>query len=382
MKYKVVHYIESREFGGAEEMLFNLLGTLDRNKWEPVLLYHPYPGITAFIEKVSKLKIELVSVPQIKSWRDITGLIKFIKQIKQIRPTIFHAHITWNLQCSYGIISAYFAGVSVIVATQHLYQEIQAQRIYKLYILRIYQKLISIFVDRYIAVSYNQATHLKKVAISEDKVEVVQNGIYVEKFSKKADCHSLNLPLNSNNKMPIILTVARLDRLKGHKYLLAAACLVPNAIFVLAGEGPERKNLEDQARTLDIIDRVLFLGQRNDIPELLNACDVFVLPSVLEGLPLSVLEAMAASKPVIATNIPGINEIIIDGENGLLVSPADPNALAEKINLILSNASLAHNLAVSGMDRVSSEFSAKKMVDGVTNIYEELIRQRSGLSKS
>lgn len=378
MKYKVIHYIESRSFGGAEQVVLNLICELDQNKWEPVLVYHPYESLSPFIEKVKALKLNSVSIPHINNFRDIKGVIRLINKIREIQPAIFHAHLIWNLRCSHGIIAAYLAGTPAIIATQHLYQEIHARRIYKMYILQFYQKFISMLVDRYIAVSNKQAESLKTAVISGNKVNVVHNGIRIKEFCHRTDGNLLKSVLSNNEEKALVLTVARLDRLKGHRYLIEAATMAPEAKFLLAGDGPERLELENLAMEFNMTDRIIFLGHRNDIPALMNACDLFVIPSLLEGLPLSVMEAMAASIPVIATDIDGINEIIIDGENGFLVPPADAVALAEKINLAISNTSHAQTVAVAGKNRVRQQFSAKKMADGVTKIYEEIIAEKSG----
>jgi glycosyltransferase involved in cell wall biosynthesis len=237
------------------------------------------------------------------------------------------------------------------------------------------------FVDCYIAVSYKLAERLKKNVISEDKVKVVRNAVNVKYFCHKNESDLSKSELKHSEDKRVALTVARIDKLKGHKYLIEAAPFVPDTVFLIAGDGPEKAVLEKKARDLKVADRVVFLGQRNDVPELLNACDFFVLPSLLEGLPLSVLEAMSASRPVIATDIDGINEIIIDGENGLLVPPADPKALAEKIKLLLSDKSLAARLAVSGKETIIRNFTLEKMVKEVTDIYCEIIR-RKGITDS
>ena len=376
MKHRIVYYIESKDFGGAEQMLFNLLSGLDRDLWEPVLVFHPHPGIIPFIERIKGLDINTQPVSFIKGLGDLSGMKNLIENLKELRPAVFHAQLVSNLRCTCGIICAKLAGIRAILATQHSYQEIRARRIYRLYTLIFYQKLISIFVDYYIAVSYKLAERLKKNVISENKVKVVQNSVNVEDFRHNDDGDLLKSELKNIGDKGVVLTVARIDKLKGHKYLIEAAPLVPDTIFLLAGDGPERAAMEKKARDLKVADRVVFLGQRNNIPELLNACDFFVLPSLLEGLPLSVLEAMSASKPVIATDIDGINEIIIDGENGLLVPPADSKALAEKIKLLLSDKSLASRLAVSGKETIMKNFTSEKMVKGVTDIYCEVIRRK------
>jgi glycosyltransferase involved in cell wall biosynthesis len=170
-----------------------------------------------------------------------------------------------------------------------------------------------------------------------------------------------------------VLTVARLDEQKGQRYLLEAAAQVPQARFVLAGDGPLRTSLEAQARSLGLEQRVKFLGYRSDIPDLLAGCDVFVLPSLYEGLPLSILEAMSAGKPVIATQIGGTDEAVIPNETGLLIPPADPAALAAAIRKLLDDRPFARRLALAGQARVECEFSAATMVQRVTNVYTELL---------
>jgi glycosyltransferase involved in cell wall biosynthesis len=186
--------------------------------------------------------------------------------------------------------------------------------------------------------------------------------------------------LAGDAERPIVLAVGRLDAQKGHAYLLAAAADIPDALFVFVGEGRERSALEAQARALGVAERVRFLGHRDDVPDLLAACDVFVLPSRYEGLPLSVLEAMAAARPVVATAIEGTDEIVRHGETGLLVPPAAPSALAEAIRAVLADRALATRMGQAGRARVGREFSMSRMIDEVTGVYDELL-ERSEVSR-
>ncbi len=195
-------------------------------------------------------------------------------------------------------------------------------------------------IDRYIAVSNEVKERLRKdMAVPESKIKVVHNGIRLARFSRQTD-PELRRELTQGSGRPIVLTPARLHSQKGHIYLLQAAALVPDALFVLAGEGPERRSLEDVAKGLGLETRVRFLGQREDIPDLLACCDVFVLPSLYEGLPLSVLEAMAAGKPVVATRIGGTAEAVVHGVTGMLVPPENPRELAAAIRTLLADSSL------------------------------------------
>ena len=155
--------------------------------------------------------------------------------------------------------------------------------------------------------------------------------------------------------------------------MLQAAARVPNAVFVLLGDGPEQSALEAQASALGVRNRVVFLGYRQDVPDLLACADLLVLPSLFEGLPLSILEAMAAGKPVIATDVGGTSEVIEPEQTGLLVPPANPGALAGAIRRVLFDRRLAERLALTGKARVRDEFSAATMVQSVTQIYEDVL---------
>lgn len=373
MPHTVVYYIDSNNFGGAEQVLYTILNELDRNEWHPILAYHPSTGIMPFIELVEKLKVETLSVPEIRSYLDISRILQFASKLRAIRPAIFHANINWPLSCSYGIIAAYLARIRAIVATQHLYEEIYSRRD------RIMQRFISYLVDCYIAISSDLAKHLKKAISSEKKVKVVQNGIDLEYYSGGANNHSnrgVFAPFNKNS-LPVILTVARLAKQKGHTYLLKAATRIPGALFVFVGDGPERLNLENEARELNMTDRVIFLGERNDIPSLLSNCDLFVQPSLFEGgLALSIMEAMAVCKPVITTDVEGVSKNLINGEDALIVPPADSEVLADAIKTLLSNTELANRIARSGKSLVYKEFSAGRMVKEIILIYDEFLRNR------
>lgn len=378
MSETVIYYIDSKNNGGAEQVLFTVLTKLDRKSWKPVLAYHPSTGISAFIKSVEAIDVDTIAMPEIRSYMEINRILKFAENLKRFRPAIFHANLNWPLSCSYGIIAAYLARVKVIIATQHLYSEIRWRRG------RIEQRLISYPVDSYIAVSYDIARQLREIIRSENKVEVVHNGIILENYSNRLH----NIPGNdvygsirqNRENYPVVLTVARLDKQKGHDYLLKAATGIPGTLFVFAGDGPEKSNLENETRRLGLTDRVIFLGSRNDIPELLYGCDVFALPSLYEGLPLSIMEAMAAGKPVVASNIGGVNELILDGESGYLVPPGDTHALARAINNIISNPVLAQKMASAGKTAVTRNYSADKMIAGITEIYYRNMHCR-GLAK-
>ena len=372
MSHTVIYFTDSTEFGGAEQALLYLLAGLDRRHWRPVLFHHPSTQLAPLLEGAENLGIELQAVPGMPLGKQGASEIpRFVRRLQALRPAVFHAHLTWPLSCKYGLVGAILARIPAVVATLHLFVELPYDCS-----TRLQQRLIATRVHRYIAVSrhVSQRWH-ETFRIPQRKFDVIHNAIPPGSFQRRGNGEA-RASLWGTERRPIILTVARLDKQKGHCYLLQAAAKIPDALFVFAGDGPERLSLETQVRDLGLSDRVVFLGYRHDVVDLLDSCDLFVLPSLYEGLPLSILEAMAASKPVIASAIAGNDEVIIDGQTGLLVPPSAPIALAHAIEMLLSDPVLAQRLAFAGRERIYREFSVGTMVQRVTRIYEEALHSR------
>ncbi len=215
---------------------------------------------------------------------------------------------------------------------------------------------------------------MQELAVPEHKVSVVRNGIEVEALVERS-----RLPLQGAvdfeaSDRPIVLIPARLHKQKGHADLLKAATKVPHVRFLLAGDGPERQSLETLAKVLGVSSRVSFLGERADVPSLLASSDVFVLPSLYEGLPVSVLEAMAVGTPVVATSVGGTDEAVQDGVTGVLVPPGQPDRLAEAIARVVADRATAEEMSLKAKQCVRELFSSESMAAGVLAVYEQLVR--------
>lgn len=376
MKQRVVYFTDSTDFGGAEQALLHLLGGLDRTRWAPVLFYHPAPGIAPLLAATQDLQIETQAVAPMSLGRAGAKQIPaFVQQVRTQRPAVFHAHLTWPLACKYGLVGAFLARIPATVATTHLFFELP----YTL-ATRLQQRVLAARLGRLIAVSQGLAQRWQQVfKIHPNKLRVIRNAIPTQRFTC-SPVNALRGGWQDEQKRPVILTVARLDQQKGHRFLLEAASQIPEACFIFAGDGPERAALTAQAEAAGLRDRCYFLGQRNDIPELLASCDLFVLPSLFEGLPLAVLEAMAASKPVITSDIPGSREVVTHNVTGLLTPPGDPAALATAIRRLLDCPAERQHFATAARARVQRDFSVETMVQQVEQVYEELLHnQRGGL---
>ena len=362
----VIHFIDSRVVGGAERIALQTMTGLDRQDWRPVLFHHGEPGLATLVELAGQHAITNRVVPRMESVHDLAQMPHFWRTLRAEEPTVFHAHLTWPLSCKYGLLAAVLARIPAVVATAHTRLPIREP-------LRGQPKVVAHLVDRYLAVSDAVAGQLRNdFGIDASQVEVVRNGIDGRRFIVERSA-ALRTALTNGRRGPVVLTVARLDDGKGHRDLLRAATLVPDALFALAGDGPLRTSLESDARMLGVSHRVLFLGERQDVPALLACADLFVLPSLSEGLPLSVLEAMAAGVPVVATAIAGIDEMITNGCTGLLVPPGDPAALAEAIHSVCRRPEHARSMARAARERVLNEFTRDDMVTHVTRIYGEVL---------
>jgi glycosyltransferase involved in cell wall biosynthesis len=367
----VVHFVDSSTFGGSEQALLHLLAGLDRRDWRPILFHHDEPGLASLMKAARALNIETKVVPKLAGARLVLALPRFIHELRTVNPQIFHAHLNWLLSCRYGLLAAYLARIPVIVATVHNFMEPPWART-----IELAQRVFGKCLHRYIVVSNAVGRQLcESFHVPCQKVEVIHNSIPAAAFDRPPDT-TLKTMLNRGTDRPIVLCVARLDAQKGHTYLLPAVRNVPNAIFVLVGDGSERASLEAQAANIGVRDRVIFLGHRDDVAELLATCDLLVLPSLYEGLPLSVLEAMAAGKPVVATSVGGTPEAVLDGETGFLVPSRDPTALVRAIQRLLTDACLRRKMGMAGRLRVQRNFSVTQMVAGVTQTYEKLLDRR------
>lgn len=372
MSQTVFYFTDSAGYGGAERALLTLLAGLDRARWQPVLIHHPEPGLAPLLAEVRRLEVALWCVPRLPDGllgaRRMPG---FAHELRARRPHVFHAHLVAPLACKYGLAAACLARIPAVVATVHLFVDFKIDRS-----ISFQQRLLAAHVGRYLPVSEEVARRLRQsLPIPAHKLQVIRNAIAADEYLRPAD-PSLRALLNGGTQHPVVLALARLAPQKGLSYLLQAAVQIPEAVFAIAGDGPERATLETQARTLGVDGRVIFLGYQTDVAALLAGCDVFVLPSLYEGLPISVLEAMAAGKPVVATAVGGTDEAVLPGQTGLLVPPADPLALADALRSILSNPTLARRLALAGQRRVQEEFTTAEMVQRVTQVYTELIEQR------
>ena len=375
-KINVLQVITDSKIGGAEKVALSLASNLNKGGLYSVKICC-LASRGQIAEEAEKLGIIIYFLGIKNKWY-FWKAFRIIKLIKDNRIKIIHSHLFHA-----NIISRVFGrvfGVVVVISTEHT-MGMEGR-------LRLFLNGLSSFMsDKIIAVSFAVRNFiLKNTTINPDKIIVVHNGIDCSFFNPNSALESSmckDLSVNSDNL--VVGTVTHLYKDKGIDYLLMAArgILVefPNTVFLIVGDGPLRKEMESLSSKLGIHKNIRFVGFRSDIKSVLALMDVFVHPSKFEGFPITILEAMAMKKAVVATEVGGVAEVIQDNINGLLVRPRDPVSLAGKITFLLKNKEFSKELGEAARKRVCSMFNLGLMVDEVAGIYQEALRSKNARKK-
>ena len=365
-KINILHMVNGFNIGGAELKLLELLKLLNKDKYNITLC--SVGGDGPLRKEFEKLGGKVFVFK--KHFRfDLSLLMKSIHLMKKeridiVQTTLFYADVI-------GAYAAYLANVPIVISWEvgeHIHRPMRL----------LAYRLAARKIDAVVAVS----DAMRKQVIDEKwidprKVVTIQYGIDVGLFS---DTDNLRREEIGLKKEHIVLgTVARLGHQKGHTYLIAAAPRIvrefPNVRFVFVGDGPLRSRLENQIRRLGLEAHFHFLGFRSDVNQLLHLFDVFVLPSLYEGLPNAVLEAMACSKPVIATGVDGTSEAVLDRVTGYIVPPKHPDALADTIIRLLSTDGNIEAMGKSSGERIVKHFTLERQVHQFERLYDDLFEK-------
>lgn len=359
--------------GGAEQMIVNLSrGLVDRGHDVVVGMFRE----GWLYDQLTRRGVEVALFPWANKW-DPRPFIEIARFIRQRRVQIVHAH-------EFGSI----VGGSVIrcVTTPPLVATVHGREY--LAVSRRRQAMfrwLSRPCGRIVAVSNAVATFLSdRVGLSPARVETIYNGIDLDTYHRNGASSDLRVELGIGPSDRVITAVGSLYPVKGQRYLIRAmpAILqrVPTATCLLVGHGHLRAELEREVQALDLTRSVRFLGFRHDVPTLLGMSDLFVLPSLSEGLPLSLLEAMAAGCPVVATSVGGNTEVVQDGVTGFLLPPERPDLIADRIVQLLVERETASDMVARAQADIRRRFSADAMVERYERLFERTLGE-SGMGR-
>jgi len=362
MSVAVLYIITELNTGGAQMALWRLLARLDRLRFSPTVACL-YNGDKAVAQAIRALGIEVWDARMCHKG-DVAALWRLYRRIYRLRPTILHASLFHaNLP---GRILGRLAGVPVVICSERT-MAMESQWRYRL------NRWTIGLVDRVTVVSVLVRDFcIAHIGLPPRKLVLIPNGVELPRAplaSRQEVRIEVGLPLDA----PVAGAVSRLDPVKGVRFLIQALTRLGGVHLAIAGDGPERAALEALAERLGVAGRVHWLGQRGDVQRLLLAFDLFVQPSLHEGLPNTVLEAMAAGLPVVATGVGGTPEAVVDGVTGLLVRPGDPEPLARAISRLLDDPAARQTMGQAGRERVVQHFTVERMVAQTETLYEQLL---------
>jgi glycosyltransferase involved in cell wall biosynthesis len=377
---RLVMLIDSLGLGGAERLLVTYLQYFDTTHFEPrvcALDVRDGNPTAADIQRLG-IPVDLIPIPKLQ---DLTGLPRLVRYLRQQRADLLHTQL--QFADALGSIAAKILRIPTI-STLHTRQG-PARNRSSLWRRQFTWWSLRHFCDQVIAVSEDARQHYLELGhLSPGQVKTLYNGIDLSQFTCPDEAHRLaqRQTLGSPSHAPLLITVAVLRPAKGIQYLIEALPVIlksiPEVHYLVVGSGEYEATLKEAAQQHGVAERVIFAGVRNDIPDLLALSDIFVLPTLDEALPTVLAEAMAAQKPIVASRVGGVPEMVEHGCNGLLVPPGDPAILAEACLQILQNSDQAGIMGRAGREIVEQRFNIRRQAQQLSELYQELLVKHEG----
>lgn len=365
---KIAQFILSMSIGGGERLVRTLSQQLKIPGFAHCVVC--FDRITHYQDEFAEANVPLTLIKRRQcffDWKIVKPLVQLIRNEK-IR--LIHAHDLTAL--TYGVVAGKLCGAKVMMTehSRHYVEEAWKRRL---------EKWVFIMgSDRLVEVSpVLRDASMRKDRIPAGRIEVIENGVDIRKFQNAAPLQ-LRQQLGISNDASLILAVGRLEIIKGQHHLIKAMALTAQKNepihLILAGDGTQKAYLKRQSQKLGVVDRVHFLGPRQDIPELMASCDLLVIPSESEGLPFVLLEAMASGLPVVSAAVGRIPQIIGKNERGILVPPRNSEAMATAIWEIVEESEKRRQMVERATSYLQVNYSQKMMLSRYAETYKTLLQ--------
>jgi len=366
-RLRVLQLIDGLNVGGAEILFYDLVRHL-HDEGHYVSVGYSTPGPLA--DRLQALQVPLARLPR-RSRIDVTLYQGMVQLIRHEKPDLVHTHLFKS--DLHGRLAARRCGVPLVISTCHNNDSWARNKAFGW----LYGRT-NLLADRVIAVSEEVRDYqVSHTFTPVEKFTVINSGVDISRFTCQENAGAaVRAELGIEPSVPLVGIIGRLTPQKDHITFLKAAALINNALpevrFLVAGDGPLRDDLQAQASTLGLEGILRFCGLRQDIPAVLTALDLLVFSSQWEGLPITLLEGMAAARPVVSTSVGGVAGVARDNETALLVPPADPAALAGACLRFLRDPEMRDRFGKAGHARVREHYSLEAMLRNTTALYEEL----------
>ena len=360
----VVHLIYRFECGGLQTLLAECINRMPAEHYRHAVIC--LTGYTDYSKKINRPDVALHALDK-PPGQGLSTHLKLWKLLRRLRPTVMH---TYNISTIEYSATALLAGVPVRVHAEHGRDSVEMDGNHSKY--NLLRRLLIPVVNAYVPVSADLGDWLRKtIGVPEHKIVMVPNGVDTARFAP------LEVGPGPLPQRVWIGTVGRIDRIKNHIGLLDAFRLLlerfPAPQFdvrlAIVGDGPLLQTLRDQVASEAWADRVWLPGARGDIADIMRSFTVFVLPSLSEATPVTILEAMATALPVVASRVGGVPQLVLDQHTGLLVPPSDPETLADALSAYIRDPQLRARHGAAGRAHVLAHYSIDKMVEGYDSLY-------------
>ncbi len=364
--------VTTLKYGGAETLLSNLIQRIDRTRFNPELCCIKTRGQLGDLLSDS---IPTYAYGQ-RSRYDVR-VLTWMSNLLRRRNIDALVTVGAGDKMFWGRLAARRAGVPVIVSALHTtgWPDCVGRL----------NRLLTPLSDAFVGVARSHGQFLVHgERFPAEKVHVIPNGVDLDRFAPAERSPSLVEELGLPADAPVAGIVARLEKVKNHEMFLRVAVEVrrhvPNAHFLVIGDGPRRPQLQSLAADLNLQDCVHFLGNRADVPALLQLMNVFLLTSHNEANPVSILESLATGVPVIATRVGAISETVLDGVNGYTIEPGDEAQMVDRITALFRSPERARRMGAAGRDHVARHWSLEQMVSSYERLISSLHGQKSGIA--
>ena len=368
----IAHVIYNLSIGGLENGLVNLINNIPQHEFRHAIIcintYDP-----EFAKRIQRKDIEIIAINK-KPGRDIAALWRLFQVFRRLKPSIVHSR---NLAALDALLPSLLAGVKTRIHSEHGRDDNDTDGNNKK--LQLLRKLHRPLVNRYIALSKDLGKYLhQKIGIPKQKIIQIYNGVDTRNFTQSNT--KLSQPLPFSTDKIVFGTVGRLQAVKNQTLLINAYHLlleqypdfIDNTQLLIVGNGPDIKDIQHLIKEKQLDDNIYLAGARNDIPALLNSMDIFVLPSLSEGISNTILEAMATGLPVIATAVGGNIELVEDQKTGQLVTSDNVQALSDAMKYYLDHPDQIQQHGSAAQARVDQHFTITAMVNNYIKAYKHI----------
>lgn len=382
LRIRVLHVHTLPVISGSGLNTFLTMRGLPEERYTAELSCAPGGPLLELVQQAGMVVRPLPHMVQpIHPLHDLLAVLEVWRLMRRHRYTIVHTH---NSKAGFvGRLAATLARVPVILHTVHGFAFHTHERWWRRWLFRVLERLAARWCDHLIMISEPLIDWALRERIApREQMTKIYSGIDLSAFRQPGNVTALRAELGFRNHEFVVGEVAKLWPGKGHEVLFRAAATlkarIPQLRLMVVGEGELRQTLQELAKRLGIHDRVVFTGFRQDVPTLTHLFDVAVLPSFFEGMGRAIIEAQAAGKPVIASCVGGIPDLIVEGQTGLLVEPGNVEQLAEAIWRLYTQPELRRQLGQAAQRAVDGRFEANAMVQQIVNLYDKLLQQQFG----